>query len=160
MEIRVLDTQECPKMDVAVAVYVRSALKHFARRVAGGKMGLPDHALLVEDFRAAIRDGSAARVAAPHLVGDEERGDDGKVPVRAVLRAILGAARKSVRKDEADYLDLVERMIRSGTLSERIRDQLIPHVSDEEGFTEAARHVYIELADCLEANEPWSGRGL
>lgn len=160
MEIRVLDTQECPKLDVAVAVYVRSALKHYARRVAGGKMGLPDHALLVEDFRAAIRDGSAARVAAPHLVGDEDRGDDGKVPVRTVLRALLGAARKTVRKDEADYLDLVERMIRSGTLSERIRDQLVPHVSDDEGFTEAARHVYIELADCLEANEPWSGRGL
>lgn len=160
MEIRVLDTQECPKMDIAVSVFVRSALKHFARRVAGGKMALPDHALLVMDFQAAIQHGSEARVAAPHLVEDEERGDDGRVPIRTVLGTLLAAARKSVRKDEADYLDLVERMIATGSLSERIRAHLLPHVEDEEGFTEAARHVYIELADALEANEPWAGRGL
>lgn len=147
-------------MDVAIAVFVRAGLKHYAKRVAAGKMALPDHALLVADFQAAIRDGSQARVSAPHLVGDEERGDDGKVPVRSVLTAILAAGRKVVRKDEADYLDLVERMIRSGTLSERIRDQLLPHVSDEEDFTESARRIYIELADALEANEPWRGRDL
>jgi hypothetical protein len=58
-------------------------------------------------------------------------------------------------------MELVGRVIESGSLSERIRAALLPHErgSDEE-FTEAARRVYIELMDCLEANEPWRGRGL
>ena len=65
-----------------------------------------------------------------------------------------------MRRDEAEYLDLVEAMIASGSLSERIRAALRPHSEDDEAFTEAARHIYIELADCLDANEPWRGRGL
>lgn len=160
MEIRVLDVQECPKLDVAIGAYLRAALKHFARRVAAGKMELPDHSVLVEDFRAAIQHGAEARVAAPHLVGEEHRGDDGRVPVREVLRAILAGASRTARKGETEYLELVDRMITAGTLSERIRERLLPHVDDDEGFTEAARRVYIELADALEANEPWGGRGI
>jgi glutathione synthase/RimK-type ligase-like ATP-grasp enzyme/gamma-glutamyl:cysteine ligase YbdK (ATP-grasp superfamily) len=159
MEVRVLDTQECVKMDVAVAVFVRSALKHLTQRVAAGRVELPDHAVLVEDFRACIQSGSAARVHAPHL--DVERDGDGMADVREVLRHLLGGARRAVRKDEAGYLDLASRMIDTGTLSERIRAELAPVAdADDETFTEAARRIYIELIDCLEANEPWARRGL
>jgi glutathione synthase/RimK-type ligase-like ATP-grasp enzyme/gamma-glutamyl:cysteine ligase YbdK (ATP-grasp superfamily) len=159
MEIRVLDTQECVKMDVAVVVFVRSALKHLTQRVAAGRVELPDHAVLVEDFRACIAGGSAARVRAPHL--DVERDGDGTADVKEVLRHLLSGARKSVRKDEAGYLDLAARMVETGTLSERIRAALAPVAdADDETFTEAARRIYIELIDCLEANEPWARRGL
>lgn len=155
MEVRVLDTQECVKMDVAIAVFVRSALKHLAARVAAGRVELPDHSLLVEDFRACIRDGSVARVRAPHLDVDRE------ADARTVLRHLLAGARRTVRKDEAGYLDLVARMIETGTLSERIRAEMAPFAqADDETFTEAARRIYIELIDCLEANEPWAWRGL
>lgn len=159
MEVRVLDTQECVKMDVAVAVFVRSALKHLTERVARGRVELPDHAVLVEDFRACIRDGSAARVRAPHL--DVERDGDGLADAREVLRHLLCGARRGVRRDEAPYLDLAARMVETGTLSERIRAELAPVAdADDDTFTEAARRIYIELIDCLEANEPWSRRGL
>ncbi|HYW13146.1 MAG TPA: glutamate-cysteine ligase family protein [Longimicrobium sp.] len=159
MEIRVLDTQECVKMDVAVAVFVRSALKHLTQRIAAGRVELPDHAVLVEDFRACIAAGSTARVRAPHL--DVERDGDGTADVKEVLRHLLSGARKSVRKDEAGYLDLAARMVEAGTLSERIRAALAPVANaDDETFTEAARRIYIELIDCLEANEPWARRGL
>jgi glutathione synthase/RimK-type ligase-like ATP-grasp enzyme/gamma-glutamyl:cysteine ligase YbdK (ATP-grasp superfamily) len=159
MEIRVLDTQECVKMDVAVAAFVRSALKHLTQRVAANRVELPDHAVLVEDFRACIRDGSAARVRAPHL--DVERGADGLADAKEVLRYLLLGARRCVRKDEAPYLDLAARMIETGTLSERIRAELAPVAdADDETFTEAARRIYIELIDCLEANEPWARRGV
>lgn len=159
MEVRVLDTQECVRMDVAIASFVRSALKQLSGRVAEAKVELPDHAILVEDFRACIRDGSRARVHAPHL--DAPRGPDGLCDVRDVLDALLASARKSVRKDEAHYLDLVSRVIRSGTLSERIRAELAPVAeADDETFIEAARRIYIELIECLEANEPWARRGL
>lgn len=159
MEIRVLDTQECVKMDVAVAVFVRAALKHLTQRVAAGRVELPDHGVLVQDFRACIADGGAARVLAPHL--DVERGDDGRASARDVLRHLLCGARRAVRKDEAAYLDLADRVVETGSLSERIRAELAPVAdADDETFTEAARRIYIELIDCLEANEPWARRGL
>jgi glutathione synthase/RimK-type ligase-like ATP-grasp enzyme/gamma-glutamyl:cysteine ligase YbdK (ATP-grasp superfamily) len=159
MEVRVLDTQECVKMDAAIAAFVRAALKHLSRRVLAGTLQPPPHAVLVDDFRATVRDGSAARVSAPHLAIDHDQ--DGRAEVRSVLRHLLDGARKVARKDEAGYMELVERVIETGSLSERIRAALrrYEHAPDEE-FTEAARRVYIELMDCLEANEPWRGRGL
>jgi hypothetical protein len=114
--------------------------------------------VLVADFRACIRDGSRARVLAPHV--DVARDAEGRAEVRDVLRAILEGARKAVRKDEAHYLDLVAGVIEAGSLAERIRAELLPHADDDERFTDAARRVYIELMDCLEANEPWARRGL
>jgi hypothetical protein len=127
--------------------------------VLAGRVDLPPHELLVEDFRETIRDGSAALVSAPHVAVD--RDETGRTDVRAVLRALLAGARKAARKDEQPYLDLVERVIDTGSLSERIRAVLRPFdTASDEDFTEAARRIYIELMDCLEANEPWRGRGL
>ena len=159
MEVRVLDTQECVKLDAAIAAFVRAALKHLARRVLAGKVELPPHAVLVEDFRATVREGAAACVAAPHVA--VERGEDGRTQARAVLRALLDDAAGFARKDEAEYMELVGRVIEAGSLSERIRAALRPYEDGpEEDFTEAARRIYIELMDCLQANEPWRGRGL
>ena len=160
MEIRVLDTQECVKLDIAISVFVRSALRYLAHRAMAGKLPFPGHHQLVHDFRATIRDGSQARVLAPHLGDSPDRAENGLIPVQAVLHDFLRHARKVVRREDADYLDLVATMIESGSLSERIRSHLMLYVDDDERFTEAARRVYIELADCLEANEPWWGRGL
>jgi hypothetical protein len=79
--------------------------------------------------------------------------------VKDVLRALLHGARAHVPLNESRYLDLIENIIETGTLSERIRAELEPiaHKPREE-FREAVRHVYIQLADCLEANEPWEKR--
>ena len=41
MEVRVLDTQECVKMDAAIAAFVRAALKDLTKRVLAGKIVLP-----------------------------------------------------------------------------------------------------------------------
>ncbi len=153
LEIRVLDTQECVRMDIAIAVFVRSALRALARRVGAGKLALPDHSVLVADFRETIRVGSQAQVQAPHL--------GGPAPVREVLHSLLSEARRVVRQDEASYMDLVERAIETGTLAECIRAEMEPYLeADDDTYTEAARRIYIELADCLEANEPWQRRGL
>jgi gamma-glutamyl:cysteine ligase YbdK (ATP-grasp superfamily) len=158
MEVRVLDTQECVRMDMAVAAFVRSALKTLTQRVADGKLALPAHAVLVADFRSTVRDGSRARVMAPHF-GSVPRDAEGRADVRDVLRVLLEDARRSVRKDEAEYLELAGRTIEAGTLSERIRAALLPfQEAEDEVFTDAARGIYIELMDCLEANEPWARR--
>jgi glutathione synthase/RimK-type ligase-like ATP-grasp enzyme/gamma-glutamyl:cysteine ligase YbdK (ATP-grasp superfamily) len=158
LEIRVLDTQECVRMDVAVAVFVRTALRHLTRRLLTGKLALPAHALLVADLRATVSDGTAARVLAPHFGEGIERAADGTTSAREVLRALLAESARSARRDEAGYLDLVEGIIESGSLAERIRATLAPMASDEPAFRARLRQVYTELADCLEHNEPWSGR--
>ncbi|HEX2094907.1 MAG TPA: glutamate-cysteine ligase family protein, partial [Longimicrobiaceae bacterium] len=159
MEVRVLDTQECVKMDMAVAAFTRSALRHLTERVLAAGTALPAHGVLVADFKAAVREGSEARVLAPHLGDGAERGEDGRIPVRAVLRELLAGARRVGRRDEAPYLELAERVIEAGTLSERIRAELAPFAdADDDTFTDAARRIYIELMDCLEANEPWARR--
>jgi glutathione synthase/RimK-type ligase-like ATP-grasp enzyme/gamma-glutamyl:cysteine ligase YbdK (ATP-grasp superfamily) len=157
MELRVLDTQECVKLDIAVAVFARAALQELARRIAAGKLALPDHEVLVADFHATVAEGSAARVRAPHLVGDGHRGDDGGVSAREALEALLALARPAVRRDEQEYLPLLERMIESGSLAERIRARLGGTVGDAVAPARLME-VYGELVDCLERNEPWAGR--
>ena len=96
---------------------------------------------------------------APHLEGLSSDAQ-GRASVRDVLRAFLARAQREVSPDEAPYLELVEQLIASGSLAERLRAVLSPLVGDDDAFTEAARGIYIELADCLLDNEPWSGRGL
>lgn len=161
LEVRVVDMQECVRMDIAIAVFVRSALRHLTRHQMAGKLALPAHGLLVADLRSTIRDGSRARVVAPHLGDGFARDEAGAACVRDVLRELLAGARKAVRRDEASYLDLVERVIETGSLAERIRAAVAP-VAAEDGSVDRQRlrQLYAELADCLERNEPWAGRAL
>jgi glutathione synthase/RimK-type ligase-like ATP-grasp enzyme/gamma-glutamyl:cysteine ligase YbdK (ATP-grasp superfamily) len=156
MEVRVLDVQECVKMDVAIAAFTRAALKGLTTALLTGRLELPGHGLLVEDLRATVRDGTRAEVHAPHLRPGREA--EGRVPVREVMGQLLALARKHVRKDEAAYLDLLEPVIERGNLSERIAQALTPWTDDDEAFMDAARRLYVELSECLRENTPWRGR--
>lgn len=158
LEVRCLDMQECVKMDVALAALTRWALCSLAGDLQAGRLALPDHARLVADLHATVRDGTAARVHAPHLAPGARRDAEGRVDVRDALRDLLVRARAEARADEAPYLDLVSGVIERGNLSERIRAALAPHVDDDDGFTDAARRLYVELSDCLRENTPWRGR--
>jgi glutathione synthase/RimK-type ligase-like ATP-grasp enzyme/gamma-glutamyl:cysteine ligase YbdK (ATP-grasp superfamily) len=160
MEVRVIDMQECVKMDVAIACFVRGALKALSEKLWSGKLELPEHKLLVEDLHASVREGTAARVYAPHLGRKRDRGEDGRIEVRHALAELLELAGRKVRPDEEHYLELVAGILESGNLSERMAAVLKPHVEDEVAFTDAARRLYIELTQCLLDNEPWPGRGL
>jgi hypothetical protein len=151
--------QECVKMDVAIAVFVRWALKALAERLQSGDLALPEHALLVEDFHLTVKHGTKARVNAPHLAAGAKRDAQGRADVKDVLTELLGMARNEARADEVPYLPLVEGIIERGNLSERIALALEPHVKDDDGFTDAARRVYVELSDALTENQPWKGRG-
>jgi glutathione synthase/RimK-type ligase-like ATP-grasp enzyme/gamma-glutamyl:cysteine ligase YbdK (ATP-grasp superfamily) len=160
LEIRVVDMQECVKLDIAIAVFTKSVLRHYTQRILKGRMEMPPRQILLGDFRKAIRCGSAARVVAPHLSDTISRDGDGRAAVRDCLEVLLAIASRYVRRDEAHYLPLVSAMVRSGSLSERIRSAIAPHVGDPERLRQETRHVYGELADCLVHNEPWHGRDL
>lgn len=144
-------------MDVAVAVFTRAALRRLTARIKRGRLHAPPHETLVADFQACVAAGSRARVRAPHL--EVPRAADGTASARDVLRVLLEDAAPAVRPGEEPYLALAGRVVETGSLGERIRDALAP-VAPGECFTHAARRLYGELADCLETNEPWRGRGL
>jgi len=92
-------------------------------------------------------------VTAPHLGGAKRK------DVRDVLRHLSSGAKHYAPADELKYLELVDRVIETGSLSERIRSELQPHADKPaEEFSEAARQIYIQLTDCLEANEAWGLR--
>ncbi|HSJ26145.1 MAG TPA: glutamate-cysteine ligase family protein [Longimicrobiales bacterium] len=162
LELRVLDTQECVKMDVAITVFARAALEALTTDVLAGRVEVPAHHVLVADFEACIRDGSQAEVMAPHLVdgsGGVVGGGGGGAPVRAVLERLLERTHAVVAQEEAAYLSLVAGIVENGTLAERIRSRLEPHAASETSLRTALREVYGELAECLVTNEPWTGRG-
>lgn len=153
MEVRVLDSQECPKLDVAIAAYVRGALHDLSVDLIRGRLALPDHSLLVADLEACVRDGSRARVHAPHLHG-LSRGDDGLAEVAEVTARMITRAERRLRRAERPYLDHVEQIRQRGTLSERIR----AHVEAAQDLDAAARATYRELCECLRHDRPWRGR--
>ncbi len=149
MEVRVLDTQECVHMDHAIAAFVRHGLRWLASRPA---VAVPQ-ALLVEDFRAVVAQGSAAEVHAPHLLA-------GGGSVREALQTVLDGAMGIAPADERPYLDRVGQILREGSLSERIAAALRPAAGDPQAMGRATRRVYDELAVCLAENRPWAGRAV
>jgi hypothetical protein len=86
------------------------------------------------------------------------RDEEGKADVRLALSALLTIARKNTVPGDQFYLDLVERIVEQGNLSERISAALLPYMETDDEYTEAARRLYIRLSDCLLQNEPWDGR--
>jgi len=156
LEVKILDVQECVKADVAIAVFVRGALKHLVKQMRNRHIALPEHAMLVDDMNAAIHDGSRAAVLATHLRGGR-RGRGTSVPVRDVLESLLEQAAGEVSAEERPYLSIVGERIRSGSLSERIAHEVRRRCGHRRtDQASAIRAVYDELADCLEDNRPWS----
>ncbi|MEZ4338042.1 MAG: glutamate-cysteine ligase family protein [Sandaracinaceae bacterium] len=153
MEVRVIDSQECPKVDMAIAAYVRGALHDLSVDLIRGRLALPDHSKLVADLDACVRKGSRARVHAPHLVG-LDRDADGLASVGEVTARMLARAERRLRRTERPYREIVDDIRQQGTLSERIRAR----VEGAEDRDEAARATYLELCECLRHNRPWRGR--
>jgi gamma-glutamyl:cysteine ligase YbdK (ATP-grasp superfamily) len=155
LEIKLLDVQECIRSDIAIAVFVRGALRQLVRRLEAGTLALPDRAVLIHDLDVAIREGTQGRVQAPHLLGHTRRRGRG-VSIKDVLGDLLEMARIEVAPEEREYLPIVESRIRRGNLSERIVQQVRRRSRGRSGDTTAAiRSVYGELMDCLDENRPW-----
>ncbi len=139
IEVRVMDEQECIKMDVAFACFVRAAL----RGLIAEKAELVPHKVLVADFNAVIKEGLAADVSSPH----------GKT-ARQVCQHYLKVAQEHTEGDEKKYLPLVKRRIEGGCLSELIRTK-VQRRAEKTVFHEATADVYSTLINCLRNNEPF-----
>jgi gamma-glutamyl:cysteine ligase YbdK (ATP-grasp superfamily) len=139
LEVRVMDEQECVKLDVALACFVRASLRGL---IASNAELLP-HDVLVKDLNAVIKDGLYAKVSSPN----------GK-SAREVCRFYLKLALEHAEEDEKKYLWLVEKRIKEGSLSELIRAN-VSRRAQKTDFHEAIVNVYSRLIRCLSDNQPY-----
>ncbi len=139
LEVRVIDEQECVKLDVALACFVRAALRGL---IASNAELLP-HDVLVKDLNAVIKDGLYAKVLSPN----------GR-SAREVCRFYLKLALEYSEDDEKKYLWLVEKRIEEGSLSELIRVDVSKRAQKTD-FHEGIIDVYSRLIKCLSDNQPY-----
>jgi gamma-glutamyl:cysteine ligase YbdK (ATP-grasp superfamily) len=139
LEIRVIDEQECVKSDVALACFIRSALRGL---IASNAKLLPRENL-IEDFNAVVTEGLDAKVSNPN----------GKT-ARQVCQNYLHLANENSTEDEKKYLWLVKRRIDEGCLSELIRARVSKR-AEKTDFHQAIIDVYSTLIKCLHDNQPY-----
>ncbi len=140
LEVRVMDEQECIKSDVALACFVRASL----RGLIASNDELFPHDLLVKDFNVVVKDGLNARVSSPH----------GKT-ARQVCKHFFDLAQIYANDEEKEYLWLVAKRIEEGSLSERIRANVLRRAQKTD-FHQAIVDVYSTLIKCLSDNEIYS----
>jgi carboxylate-amine ligase len=139
LEVRVMDEQECIKSDVALACFVRAAL----RGLIALKVELLSHDVLVKDFNNVIKEGLNAQVLSPN----------GKT-ARQVCQYYLKIAMENATEDEKKYLWLVKKRIEEGSLSELIRERVSKR-AQKTSFHQSIIDVYSTLIKCLIDNQPY-----
>jgi gamma-glutamyl:cysteine ligase YbdK (ATP-grasp superfamily) len=139
LEVRVMDEQECVKSDVALACFVRAAL----RGMLASGAELSPHEFLFKDFNAIIKDGLKAETVSPY----------GKT-ARLVCQHYLRLAQKHADADEKKYLSLIKLRLEEGSLSEVLRKRVLARAA-KTSFHEAITDIYSTLINCLYDNQPY-----
>jgi len=152
LEIRVLDAQECPRADLALAAAVCSVLRSLCveeRQPALRALETPALAALLEQ---TIGSADSARVDAPDLL--EALGLPGAVtPLREVWRRLI---ERDVAPDpgNAEHLAALEVVLEEGPLARRI----LRRAGEAPSHT-ALRALYRELCECLRENRMFREKG-
>ena len=144
IEIRVVDTQEHPEADLAIAAAVCATLRMLAseRWARLEEQQAIPVAPLAELLLATSRDGEAARVEVPALLRALGRPTD-PVPAGELWRAVLEDASRTGTLDRSWEASL-QTILDHGTLARRILAATGPEPA-RNGLID----VYRELCDCL-----------
>jgi gamma-glutamyl:cysteine ligase YbdK (ATP-grasp superfamily) len=139
LEIRIMDEQECIKSDVALSCFVRALLRSFLKENAE----LIPHEILVRDFNSVVRSGLEAAVQHPN----------GKT-ARQVCQNFFNIAWKNATKEEKKYLQIIQKRIERGNLSEIIREK-VKVKAQKTTLKEAIINIYLKLKRSLIKNQPY-----
>jgi len=146
IEIRIIDLQECPAMDLAIAELVVALVKAlYEERLAGlqDQQALATEVLAAQLW-AAAEGGSQARLTDRGLA--RLLGVDEGLALRSVWLELL----PRLEGVTADAQRRLESLLMQGSLGERIRSRL-----GEQPGREAIIDCYRELGDCLALNRPF-----
>ncbi|WP_289023858.1 glutamate-cysteine ligase family protein [uncultured Salegentibacter sp.] len=144
IEIRVIDIQECPKADMAIAILIIESLKLL---VNGDLISLEDQKKWHEDelfkiFDSVIKDAENTKIE--NLAFLQVFGLNSKVEVLEIWKILFS---KIESKLSGKYRRNIHFLLNNGSLSSRILKALQGNFS-----TENIKKVYLKLADCLEEN--------
>lgn len=144
IEIRVLDLQESPRVDTAVAAFIRAALKWLVEEKTDELIDSRNFTteLLAENFVSAIRDGAQAKLSSVYsqLWGGKPS------QARAVepLRFLFDRVRHQLNKDQGA---VIETILEKGCLATRILAK-----TGSAPTPVRLRKVYEELVETLKNN--------
>ncbi|MGB7305382.1 MAG: glutamate-cysteine ligase family protein [Burkholderiaceae bacterium] len=145
IEIRVLDIQECPEADLAIAALVVGVLRALVAERWGS---YTSQQLLATDalypvFTDTVRHAEQAVIREPKLLAAFG------LPVTPITAGELWMALlEQVMPLDGTWTPLLRRLVPAGSLSTRIRTSL-PSTPGRA----AQRAVYTELADCLQSGD-------
>jgi len=140
IEIRVMDEQECVKMDVALSCFIRAVLRGWMRT----EFSHQSRDVLINNYKAIVKDGLEAIV--DHPAGE---------CAREVCLSFLDTAKHNATTEEKKYLSLIDDRITKGNLANLIlRDVAIS--ASERNFHDSVVEVYLRLIKCLQGNTPYS----
>ena len=144
IEIRVIDLQECPKADLAIAVLIIETLKLL---VSEEMISLEDQKSwheneLFEIFDAVIKDAENTRITNKRFLDIFDLGEE--ATVREIWKKIYERVRENI---SVKHRKSIEFLLDNGSLSSRILEALMGDYSEEN-----IKRVYRELGKCLAEN--------
>jgi gamma-glutamyl:cysteine ligase YbdK (ATP-grasp superfamily) len=152
IEIRVLDAQECPSADLAIAAAVSAVLRALCAEPRHAALRALDTRRLAGVLHETIRRGEAARIEAPELLGalglPSAACTAREAWARLIERHVAGDAL------HAEHLPNLGLLLEEGCLARRILDRVGSSPSRH-----ALRDAYAELCDCLRDNRMFRAKG-
>jgi gamma-glutamyl:cysteine ligase YbdK (ATP-grasp superfamily) len=155
IEIRVIDMQECPAADLAIAVLVVDLLRLLVAETWSDYKAQRSWAVdpLADLFEDVIEKGDRAVIASPEYL--RVFGWDTGDPCRAsdFWRYITDQVCRSGHPDSAFAQNELDLMLERGSLSRRLIEAMGSNPSRQQ-----QRAVYAKLCDCLEKGEMFVGK--
>ena len=145
IEIRVIDLQECPKADMAIAILVIETLKSIVNEefipLEEQKPWKEDD--LLDILNIAIKDAEVGKVkneAYLAIFGLKKEAE-----IQEIWQVIFQKIKNNISEKHAQT---IEFLLKEGSLSTRIIKALDKNYSDEK-----IKSVYLKIADCLSKNQ-------
>lgn len=148
LEIRVIDSQECPAANIAVVEMIVSVIRQLVSedRASAGEQKVWKVAPLVSIFRKTIEKGEHAVIDDPRYLG--MFGFPGKKAKAGELWEYLLQEACNKKQLGPASVRSIRSVLENGTLSSRIRG-----LTGEEPSRERLKEVYAGLCRCLTRNE-------
>ena len=149
IEIRVIDIQECPQVDLAILFFIIAVIKGLVKEVWSDleEQKLFSEKSLLSILLNTMRDGMSAYIEDEKYLSVFDY-TEGPCTVKTLLRHILFSAIGEYDVDSIAHYDIIHSILNQGNLSERILGALNNDYSHD-----SLRKVYARLMDCLAKNE-------
>ncbi|MDT0676933.1 carboxylate-amine ligase [Autumnicola musiva] len=145
IEIRVIDIQECPKADLAIAILIIESLKLLVSEelIALGDQKKWHEDDLLQIFNAMVRDGENS------VIENIAYLDVFDIPEKATVKEIWKKIYRRIKsKISEKHQKNIEYILENGSLSTRIIEAL-----DQDYSEENIQKIYSRMADCLAENK-------